>query len=80
MSVPVISTEGYMIKSARRFILECHICKTLVRDATRLFCTNCGNNSLLKVSCSLESDGTIILYRKKNFKVNLRGTQVNLIF
>ncbi|CAD8107250.1 unnamed protein product [Paramecium primaurelia] len=78
MGVPVLSTEGYMIKSARRFILECHICKTLVRDSTRLFCTNCGNNSLLKVSCSLESDGTIILYRKKNFKVNLRGTQYSI--
>ncbi|CAD8120066.1 unnamed protein product [Paramecium sonneborni] len=78
MGIPVLSTEGYMIKSARRFILECHICKTLVRDSTRLFCTNCGNNSLLKVSCSLESDGTIILYRKKNFKVNLRGTQYSI--
>ncbi|CAD8115446.1 unnamed protein product [Paramecium sonneborni] len=78
MGVPVLSTEGYMIKSARRFILECHICKTLVRDSTKLFCTNCGNNSLLKVSCSLESDGTIILYRKKNFKVNLRGTQYSI--
>lgn len=74
MGIPLISTEGYVIKSARRFILECHICKTLVRDPTKLFCPGCGNNSLLKVSCSLESDGTIILYRKKNFKVSLRGT------
>jgi RNA-binding protein NOB1 len=74
MGIPIISTDGYKIKSARRFILECHICQTLVRDATKLFCPSCGNDSLLKVSCSIESDGTIILYRKKNFKVNLRGT------
>lgn len=76
MTVPIISFEGLRIKSARRFVLECHICKIVYRDGSKLFCSSCGNNSLLKVSCGVNSDGTLILYRKRNFKINLRGTQV----
>ena len=57
-----------------------------MRDPSKLFCPDCGNDSLLKVSCSVVSDGTIILYRKRNFTVNNRGSQVffqiylNLVF
>lgn len=74
MGIPIVSTEGYRIKSARRFILECHVCKMLERDPTKLFCQKCCNHSLLKVSCSLNADGTIYLYRKRNFQLNMRGT------
>jgi RNA-binding protein NOB1 len=73
MGIPIISQEGLLVKHAKRFILECHICKVLVRDTSKLFCSSCGNDSLLKVSCSVNNDGTIVLYRKRNFKINLRG-------
>jgi len=67
MGIPIISQEGLLVKHAKRFILECHICKVLVRDSTKLFCPTCGNSTLLKVSCSINSDGSLILYRKRNF-------------
>lgn len=76
MGIPMISFDGLVIRQAKRFILECHICKILFRDSSKLFCSSCGNNSLLKVSCSVNSDGTLILYRKKGFQVNSRGQQV----
>lgn len=73
MGIPIISQEGMIVRHARRFILECHICHVLVREPLKIFCAICGNDSLLKVSCSYNSDGTIVLYRKRNFVVNLRG-------
>ena len=46
----------------------------------KYFCPKCGNHTLLKVSCSINSNGEIRLYRKKDFKVNTRGFIVNYFF
>lgn len=58
-----------VIRRAKRFILECFSCKELCNDNTKLFCPTCKNDTLLKVSCSVNSDGNIVLYRKKDFRV-----------
>jgi RNA-binding protein NOB1 len=79
MGIPILCQDGFVVNQTRRFILECYVCKTIENDTSKLFCHECGNNALLKVSCSINSDGTIKLYRRKNFKVNLRGTQVTIV-
>ena len=67
MGIPVLSTDGMIVRRAKRFILECYACHKLCRDVTKIFCPECGNNALLKVSCSISSNGELFLYRKKDF-------------
>lgn len=73
MGIPLVSLDGMMITRAKRFILECFSCLKLEKDMTKLFCSKCGNYSLLKVSCSVQSNGEIKLYRKKGFKIDTTG-------
>jgi len=54
-----------VIKKAKRFVLECYACYRICKIPTVKFCPTCGNNSLLKLSCSLNADGTFKFYRKK---------------
>jgi len=65
IGIPLLSVDGMIIKKAKRFILECFACKFISKDPTKEFCPSCGNHSLLKVSCSINMDGTFELYRKK---------------
>ena len=39
------------------------------------FCPSCGNNTLIRTSCSTDADGNMVLYLKQNFQYNKRGTQ-----
>eukprot|EP00825_Cyclidium_porcatum_P016209 TRINITY_DN1931_c0_g1_i9.p3 TRINITY_DN1931_c0_g1~~TRINITY_DN1931_c0_g1_i9.p3 ORF type:complete len:229 (+),score=58.17 TRINITY_DN1931_c0_g1_i9:1726-2412(+) len=73
IGIPILSIDGLMIQKAKRFVLECYGCHKITRDYTKQFCPSCGNHSLLKVTCSINEDGSITLYRKKGFQVNQRG-------
>ncbi len=73
MGVPVLSPDGMLVRRTKRFVLECYACHRLCRDVTKKFCPECGNSSLLKVSCSVTAEGELILYRKKDFQVNTKG-------
>ncbi len=42
------------------------------------FCPSCGNATLIRTSCSVNAQGQFILYLKKNFQYNKRGTQYSL--
>lgn len=77
MGIPMLAVDGMLIKQLKTYVLECFSCYKICRDNTKQFCPVCGNNTLLKVTCSFNQDGSFYLYRKRGYKVNLRGRKVN---
>jgi len=78
VGIPLLAIDGYKIKRVKSYILECYTCWKLCRDLTKKFCPSCKYATLLKVSCSYNVNGDLILYRKKNWKMNKRGQVYNI--
>lgn len=78
MGVRLLSLDGRIISSIRRFIYECYLCwkKYGIFDEKVRLCNNCGYNSLSKVAYSLDNQGHLVLHRKKGWKPNQRIMQV----
>lgn len=68
-------TSPYMrIKSAKTWLLRCHACFYITRNMKLQFCPRCGGPTLLRTSCSTDSEtGKTTIYLKKNFQWNNRG-------
>lgn len=73
MGIHLISIEGIEVKSVRRFIVECYLCRKRYPEPTTdkiQTCAKCGYNSLSKIAYSLDNHGNMILHRKRNWKPN----------
>ena len=69
------SQSGMCIKSLRHWVLRCHACYAIERDPNRRFCNKCGNATLIRTSIGVSAEtGDMVLYLKKNFQFNNRGT------
>jgi RNA-binding protein NOB1 len=44
----------------------------------RQFCPYCGNNTLNRVTASVDADGNLNIYLKRNYQYNIRGTRVSM--
>lgn len=73
IGIPLLSLDGLIIKQTKKWILECHACLKICNQTNREFCPTCGNHTLTKLSCSLNADGTYLIYRKANYKHKTRG-------
>jgi len=78
IGIPLLAIDGYMIKRVKSYILECYTCWRLCRDTTKKFCPWCKYATLLRVTCSYNLNGDLVLYRKKNWKMNTRGQRYNI--
>ena len=78
MGLNVVSIEGYKIKYLKKWIKRCYGCYTIETDMRRKFCSNCGNNTLLRVSCDTNENGDLVYYINAQKKLNLRGTKYQL--
>lgn len=78
MTLRVMSVDGLMIKSAKQWVLRCMGCCEVHYDMDRLFCRKCGGHHLSRVSASVDSGGELRLHLKKNYHVDLRGSQYSL--
>jgi len=67
MGVPLKAHNGKIINRIKSYVLECFSCNTVTRDIERKFCPKCGNPTLLKITCSFNDDGSMVLYRKRGF-------------
>ncbi|XP_028665695.1 RNA-binding protein NOB1 [Erpetoichthys calabaricus] len=75
----VLSINGMVIKQARNFVLRCHACFRTTSNMTKVFCPNCGNKTLKKVSVTIQEDGTFQMHFSRNPKVlNPRGLRHSL--
>ncbi|KAF8472111.1 Nin one binding Zn-ribbon like-domain-containing protein [Kalaharituber pfeilii] len=76
LPIPLISpTSPHMrIKSVKTWLLRCHACFYITRVMTHQFCPRCGGPTLLRTSCSTDSEtGKTTIHLKKNFQWNNRG-------
>lgn len=73
MGIPLLTPDGQRITHIKSFVLECYACYTIERDPTKKFCSGCGNDTLLKLTVSINQDGSMTCYRKKGFKVKTKG-------
>jgi len=78
MGIPLLSADGMRITKIKSYVLECFTCNHITKDTTKKFCPKCKYDTLLRVTCTFESDGSLILYRKKNYQVNMRGRKYNI--
>ncbi|KAJ9088753.1 20S-pre-rRNA D-site endonuclease nob1, variant 2 [Entomophthora muscae] len=91
MNLALVSVEGMMIKDLRSFVLRCHACfkyQPMLRfidmyfritaNLTKQFCPSCGGPTLIRTSCSVDQDGNVKYYLKKNFRHNLRGIKYSI--
>ena len=73
MGIPLLTPDGKRINYLKRFVLECFACYSIERDPTKVFCSKCGNDTLLKLTVSIDSEGKMTCYRKKGFRINTKG-------
>lgn len=79
MGLHVISLDGMLIREARSYVLKCYACFRVTSQLEKKFCPSCGNNTLVKVSVSVDEDGVTHYHlpnRKKPF--NIRGKKFPL--
>jgi rRNA maturation endonuclease Nob1 len=80
LTLPIISADGMLVKSIKKWILRCNACYTIhTKELTRLFCSRCGSNHLSRISCSInETDGKLKLHLKKNYHTDTTGMKYSL--
>ena len=79
LGLHIMSIDGLIIRTVRKFVLRCISCTQIHYDLSRLFCSKCGGSYLTRVGCSIDSNtGYLKLHLKANYQVNLRGTKYNI--
>ncbi|XP_069114071.1 RNA-binding protein NOB1-like isoform X1 [Argopecten irradians] len=78
MGLNVISVDGMLIKKAKSYVLRCFACLRITSNVLKEFCPSCGNNTLQKVSMTVEEDGTIHYFLSRRKPVSTRGTKYSL--
>ncbi|KAG5518715.1 hypothetical protein PMAC_002684 [Pneumocystis sp. 'macacae'] len=75
MDLNLVSQEtGLRIKTVKSWVLRCYGCFKIVKDISKKFCPGCGGNTLLRTSCSIDSNGKFRIYLKRHMQWNNRGT------
>ncbi|KAI8804231.1 Nin one binding Zn-ribbon like-domain-containing protein [Cladochytrium replicatum] len=78
MNLSLVAVDGMRITRVRSWVLRCHGCFKVIHQMDRKFCPRCGGNTLTRVSIGVDAGGNVVLYLKKNFQYNLRGTKYSL--
>uniref|UniRef100_A0A1B6DT19 RNA-binding protein NOB1 n=2 Tax=Clastoptera arizonana TaxID=38151 RepID=A0A1B6DT19_9HEMI len=74
----VVSLDGRVIKQIRTYILRCYACFKTTSIMTKIFCPNCGNKTLKKVSVSLDENGKQIIHINFSKPISTRGKRFSL--
>lgn len=78
MGLKVVSVDGMQIRKMKTFILRCHACFKITSDMNKKFCPNCGNQTLKRVSVTINEDGTKSVNINFRKPINIRGTRHSL--
>lgn len=78
IGLPVMGVDGKLIRHIKTFILRCHACFRTTSIMTKLFCPNCGNKTLKKVSVTVNPDGTQKIWINTKKPISKRGTKYSL--
>ncbi|KAK4686484.1 RNA-binding protein NOB1, partial [Tremellales sp. Uapishka_1] len=79
MGLGLVGEGGKKIDKVRSWVLRCHACFKICKDADKRFCPSCGNPSLLRTTVSVSSKtGEQVIHLKKNFQYHLRGSKYTI--
>ncbi|XP_042207079.1 RNA-binding protein NOB1-like isoform X3 [Homarus americanus] len=78
IGLSVMGVDGLLIKHLKTFILRCHACFKTTSIMTKIFCPNCGNKTLKKVSVTLNPDGSQKIWINTKKQINIRGMKYSL--
>jgi len=80
MELCLVGMEGKRIEKVKTWVLRCHACFKICKDASKKFCPSCGNPTLLRASVTISSPSAssdtpaMQVHLKKNFQYRTRGT------
>jgi RNA-binding protein NOB1 len=80
MDLSLVGMEGKKIQKVKTWVLRCHACFKICKDASKKFCPSCGNPTLLRASVTISSPSAssdapaMPVHLKKNFQYRTRGT------
>ncbi|KAH9977637.1 Nin one binding Zn-ribbon like-domain-containing protein [Lactifluus volemus] len=80
MDLSLVGIEGKKIQKVKTWVLRCHACFKICKDASKKFCPSCGNATLLRASVTISSPSAsssapaMQVHLKKNFQYRTRGT------
>jgi RNA-binding protein NOB1 len=79
MNLKLTAPDEHMrITRLKNWLLRCHACFKTTKDMSKKFCPSCGNATLIRTSVSVDAEGNVTLYLKRNFQYNNRGTIFNI--
>ncbi|KIY69731.1 hypothetical protein CYLTODRAFT_420415 [Cylindrobasidium torrendii FP15055 ss-10] len=84
MGLSLVGLEGKRIQKVKSWVLRCHACFKICKDASKQFCPSCGNPSLLRASVTISAPGasadtpTMQVHLKSNFQYRVRGTKFSI--
>jgi len=76
MNLRLIAPSGVHIKQVKRYILKCYGCFKICNDSVQLFCPHCGNDTLVKISYTVDKDGNAV-YSQAG-RIHKRGTKYSI--
>ena len=59
------------LKEIKHWVLRCYGCYTVCKEMGRLFCQNCGNSTLQRVTSCVDKEGNVVIGSFR--KIKLRG-------
>ena len=78
MGLPLLGIDGRIIRRIKNYIFKCYSCSKFVFDTSRMFCDDCGYNTLMKIGYSIDYEGKVKVFDKEA-EARLRGKQVILL-
>lgn len=78
VGLPVLSVDGYRIRNVKLWAKICRGCQAFTRDSERLFCPKCGNDTLERVSYTLDEAGQPVICDHRRRGPRLKGTVYSL--
>lgn len=78
MNLKISSVDGMIITRLKNWVLRCHACYYSTSDMSKKFCPQCGHNTLIRTSVSIDKYGNKIFHLKKNFNYRIRGTKYSI--
>ena len=76
MGLRLVAPDGLRITRLQRWVLRCHACGGVTREAERHFCGRCGNAALQRVTLSVDAAGVEHVGVRRRH--NIRGTRYSL--
>ncbi|KAL1529942.1 hypothetical protein AB1Y20_000870 [Prymnesium parvum] len=76
MGLKLISVEGMVMRSIKHWVMRCSGCFTVEQDLSKVFCSRCGNHSLVKLVSIVDHSGNTRLLPEAGAPARVRSTNI----